>query len=81
MSKYIATLTNERGDVNARNLFELQTALCAKLDVPPTVLSYHFLRTAALENVKERKQCILECLGIKSIRKTYKSVKRDQIND
>jgi hypothetical protein len=72
MSKYIATLSNNRGDVHARNLFELQSTLCAQLNVPNDILTYTFLREAALGTLKGRRLYVLKCSGIEEVRKVYK---------
>lgn len=74
MSKYVATLTKDRGEVQARNLFELQSTLCTKLNVPDSLLTYHLLRSAALDRLKDRNLNMLLFLGIQDVRKTYKSV-------
>jgi hypothetical protein len=77
MSKYIAVLTRNRDAIMARNLFELQSQLCFKLKVSPTLLTYHLLRSAALNRTKERSKSILNVLGICDIHRAYKRVNKD----
>lgn len=74
MAKYIATLTENRGEVHARNLFELQTTLCAQLNVPKDIFTYSFLREAALGTLKGRRLFVLKCSGIESVSKLYSKI-------
>jgi hypothetical protein len=77
MSKYVAVLSHNRDAVIARNLFELQSQLCTKLKVSPSLLTYHLLRSAALQRTKERSRNILTILGICDIHRAYKRVDRE----
>jgi len=72
MSKYIAKLNGDRTDVSARNLYELQTRLCEELQVSSTLLTYHLLRGAVLNNTKMRAHELLTHLGILEIQRVYK---------
>lgn len=71
MQKYIVKLITGE-EVFARNLFEMQTTLCNKLNVSSNILTYSLLRSAALGRVKDRGNLILKSLQIASVDKKYK---------
>lgn len=76
-SKYIATLTNGRGEVSARNMKQLQDSLCQQLKVDDKILTYHLIRSAALNTLQDRSRILLTHIGIESVKQTYKSVASD----
>jgi hypothetical protein len=80
MSKYIAVLSRNRDAIMARNLFELQSQLCIKLKVSPTLLTYHLLRTTVLNRTKDRSRSILNVLGICGIHRAYKRVNKGPVD-